>query len=100
MQDQWRTLKQWPDLILERLADAGVARVPLNRPEKRNCLNEALVTAWFEALDIVRADRELKTVITKGAGPCFSSGLDLHFLKAVSSGPLLDWDRPTATIRL
>ncbi len=100
MSETWRRLKEWPELVLERLADAGVARVVLNRPEKRNAWNEPLVAAFFEALEIVRADRELKTVITKGAGPCFSSGLDLHFLKAVSSGPLLDWDRPTATIRL
>ena len=100
MSDTWRRLKEWPELVLERLADAGVARVVLNRPEKRNAWNEPLVAAFFEALEIVRADRELKAVITKGAGPCFSAGLDLHFLKAVSSGPLLDWDRPTATIRL
>jgi enoyl-CoA hydratase/carnithine racemase len=100
MSDTWRRLKEWPELVLERLADAGVARVVLNRPKKRNAWNEPLVAALFEALEIVRADRELKAVITKGAGPCFSAGLDLHFLKAVSSGPLLDWDRPTATIRL
>ena len=100
MSDTWRRLKEWPELVLERLADAGVARVMLNRPEKRNAWNEPLVAAFSEALEIVRGDRELKTVITKGAGPCFSSGLDLHFLKAVSPGPLLDWDRPTATIRL
>jgi hypothetical protein len=33
MADQWRTLKQWPELILEQLADTGVARVVLNRPD-------------------------------------------------------------------
>jgi enoyl-CoA hydratase/carnithine racemase len=99
MADRWRTLKQWPELILERLDDAGVARVILNRPEKRNCLNEALVMAWFEALDIVRADRELKAVITKGAGTVFSSGLDLHFLRKVSEEQR-DWDRPTPTVQM
>src|SRR5262245_226246 len=100
MSDTWRQLKTWPELVLERLDDAGVARVVLNRPHKRNAWTAALVAAFFEALEIVRADRELKAVITKGAGPCFSSGLDLHFLKSVSSGPLLDWDRPNVTIRL
>jgi enoyl-CoA hydratase/carnithine racemase len=99
MADTWRTLKQWPELILERLEDAGVARVVLNRPDKRNCLNEALVMAWFEALDIVRADRDIKAVITKGAGICFSSGLDLHFLRKVSEEPR-DWDRPTPTVQM
>ena len=100
MSDSWRQLKAWPELVLERLEDAGVARVVLNRPHKRNAWTAALVEAFFEALEIVRADRELKAVITKGAGPCFSSGLDLHFLQSVSSGPLLDWDRPSVTIRL
>jgi enoyl-CoA hydratase/carnithine racemase len=99
MADTWRTLKQWPELILERLEDSGVARVVLNRPDKRNCLNEALVTAWFEALEIVRADRDIKAVITKGAGVCFSSGLDLHFLRKVSEEPR-DWDRPTPTVQM
>lgn len=99
MENKWRTLKQWPELFLERLEDAGVARVILNRPDKRNCLNEALVAAWFEALDIVRADKELKAVITKGAGICFSSGLDLHFLRKVSEEPR-DWDRPTPTVQM
>jgi enoyl-CoA hydratase/carnithine racemase len=99
MADNWRTLKQWPELLLERLEDAGVARVILNRPDKRNCLNEALVTAWFEALDIVRADREIKAVITKGAGVCFSSGLDLHFLRKVSEEQR-DWDTPTLTVQM
>jgi enoyl-CoA hydratase/carnithine racemase len=100
MSDSWRQLKAWPELVLERLEDAGVARVVLNRPHKRNAWTAPLVEAFFEALEIVRADRELKAVITKGAGPCFSSGLDLHFLQSVSSGPLLDWDRPSVTIRL
>jgi len=100
MARNWVTLKEWPELFLERLEDGGVARITLNRPEKRNCLNEPLVEAFFESLEIVRADRDLKVVITRGAGKAFSSGLDLTFLRAVSNGPLLDWDRPTPTIQL
>jgi enoyl-CoA hydratase/carnithine racemase len=56
MPDTWRALKQWPELILERLDDAGVARIVLNRPQKRNCLNGSLVAAFFESREIVRAD--------------------------------------------
>lgn len=100
MPEPWRKLKEWPELYLERLEDAGVARIVLNRPEKRNALNAPLVQAWFAALEEVRADRELKAVITKGSGALFSSGLDLHFLRSVSSGAPGDWDRPTPTIQL
>jgi enoyl-CoA hydratase/carnithine racemase len=100
MSDVWRVLKEWPELILEELEGAGVARILLNRPDKRNCLNAPLVAAFFEALDIIRPNRELKVVITKGAGAVYSSGLDLSFLRALNSGPSRDWDTPTPTIRL
>jgi enoyl-CoA hydratase/carnithine racemase len=100
MSDTWQPLKQWPELILERLVDAGVARIVLNRPDKRNCWNRSLCNAFLESLDIIRADKELKVVITKGAGSVYSSGLDLNFLREVSNGPLLDWDRPNLTIQI
>ena len=100
MADKWIVNKEWPDLILERLEDAGVARITLNRPEKRNALNEALVEAFFESLEIIRADRDIKAVVTRGAGKVYSAGLDLHFLRDVSNEGLLDWDRPTPTIQL
>lgn len=99
MTDSWRPWQAWPELILERLADAGVARIVLNRPEKRNALNGPLVAAFFEALELIRADRDVKAVITKGAGAAFSSGLDLHFLRALNA-ETRDWDRPTPTVRL
>ena len=66
--DTWQVLTQWPELILDRLADAGVARITLNRPDKRNCWNRPLCNAFLESLDIIRADKELKIVITRGAG--------------------------------
>jgi enoyl-CoA hydratase/carnithine racemase len=99
-ENTWQTLRQWPELILERLSGTGVARIVLNRPDKRNCWNRPLCLAFLESLDIIRADKELKVVITKGAGPVFSSGLDLNFLREVSNAPLLDWDRPNLTIQI
>src|SRR6266851_3171685 len=98
--NSWQKLEEWPELILERLEGAGVARIILNRPDKRNCWNRPLCLAFLEALDIIRGDKELKVVITKGAGTVFSSGLDLNFLREVSNGPLLDWDRPNLTIQI
>ena len=46
--DSWKTIKQWPELILDRIEDAGVARITLNRPDKRNCWNRALCNAFLE----------------------------------------------------
>lgn len=100
MADAWTTIKEWPELKLERLADAGVARILLNRPDKRNCWNRPMCLAFIESLELIRADADIKCCITKGAGPVFSSGLDLNFLREVSNGPLLDWDRPNLTIQI
>ena len=100
MPETWQTLKEWPELILERLAEAGVARIVLNRPEKRNCWNRPLCNAFIDSLELIRADKDIKVVITKGAGSVYSSGLDLTFLREVSNGPLLDWDRPNLTIQI
>ena len=54
-----------------------VRRVTLNRPEKRNALNDTLRQALFDALRAADDDREVSAVIIRGAGPCFSAGYDL-----------------------
>jgi enoyl-CoA hydratase/carnithine racemase len=100
MADKWTILREWPELILDRLDGAGVARITLNRPEKRNALNGPLVDAFFDSLDLIRADEELKVVISRGAGKAYSSGMDLHYLRATSEAGVPDWDRPTNSIRL
>jgi len=97
MTDTWIKLKEWEDVYFERLEDAGVVRIVWNKPEKRNSLTRAMMKGAFEALDIVRADPELKVVITKGAGPVYSSGLNLHFLRD-ESYQRKDWDHPGPTI--
>lgn len=99
MAHSWQTWKEWPELILERLEGAGVARITHNRPEKRNALNGPLVEAYFESLELVRDDREIKAVITRGSGKAYSSGLDLHFLREINAS-VRDWDRPTPTVQL
>ena len=54
-----------------------VRRVTLNRPEKRNALNHALRGGIIEALRAADADPEVRVMIVRGAGKCFSSGYDL-----------------------
>ncbi len=53
------------------------ATITLNRPEKRNALNEALLKALDEALVAVEHDKEIRAMILRGNGASFCSGLDL-----------------------
>jgi enoyl-CoA hydratase len=55
----------------------GVRRLTLNRPTKRNALSHRLRGELFAALRTADADPEVKVVVIRGAGPCFSAGYDL-----------------------
>src|SRR5689334_9984347 len=55
----------------------GVRRLTMNRPEKRNALNNALRGAIFAAIEAAERDAAIRVTILRGAGPCFSAGYDL-----------------------
>ena len=54
-----------------------VRRITLNRPEKRNALNEVLRAEVLLALYEADSDPEVRVMILRGAGKCFSAGYDL-----------------------
>jgi enoyl-CoA hydratase len=54
-----------------------VRRVTLNRPDKRNALNNALRGEIFDALHAADRDPAVRVSILRGAGKCFSAGYDL-----------------------
>src|SRR3954451_2048467 len=54
-----------------------VRRITLNRPEKRNALNHALRGGILNSLRQADADPEVRVMIVRGAGKCFSAGYEL-----------------------
>ena len=56
---------------------AGVRILTMNRPEKRNALNQALTQALLEALHATEADDGVRSIVLTGAGPAFCAGADL-----------------------
>jgi enoyl-CoA hydratase len=65
------------DVVLIDDPTPHVRRVTLNRPEKRNALNHALRGGIVNALRDADADPDVRVMIVRGAGKCFSSGYDL-----------------------
>ncbi len=63
-------------LLIDEPAD-GVRRLTLNRPEKRNALNNRLRGAIFAALEAADRDSAVRATVLRGAGKCFSAGYDL-----------------------
>ena len=76
------------DLVLCERAGA-IATLTLNRPEKLNALNYALIDRLMALLDAIELDSSLRAVIVTGAGErAFSAGGDIHeFSQSVARGP-------------
>lgn len=57
--------------------DDRLARITLNRPEKRNALNWQTFAELSAALKEAEKDRNVRVIVIKGAGACFSAGHDM-----------------------
>jgi enoyl-CoA hydratase/carnithine racemase len=64
-----------------------VRHIVLNRPEKRNAFDGSLVVATGEALRAAADDPAVRCVVIRGAGPMFSSGMDLGSLADLAGAP-------------
>jgi enoyl-CoA hydratase len=76
----------------------GICRLTLNRPEKRNALNNTLRSEIFAALEHNDLDADVRVTVIRGAGPAFCSGYDLSADNTVgqpyhSAGGLGQWSR-------
>jgi enoyl-CoA hydratase/carnithine racemase len=84
------------DEILTAIAD-GVATVTLNRPDKRNAMNAAMLVGLRRAFDELDARRDVRVVVVRGAGPAFCAGMDLREMEA-QRGALGDPDQSVVAI--
>ncbi len=66
--------------------DHGIADVRLNRPDKRNALDNAQFTAIAEAGERLKTEPGVRVVVVSGNGPSFCAGLDLTSMAALAGG--------------
>ena len=59
--------------------EGGIARVILNRPEKRNAMNAQMHEELGRVWEDFRDDPALRVAILSGNGRCFSAGADLSY---------------------
>lgn len=70
-------MSQPSDLVIYEMAAPRVARIVLNRPERRNAQNTQLLYALNAAFDRAARDNDVHVIILAANGPHFSSGHDL-----------------------
>jgi len=69
--------------LVETSTNDQIRTIRLNRPDKRNALNAALVTALKDALTAADEEESVRAVVLTGTGSAFSAGADLASLKAL-----------------
>ena len=61
--------------------DGGVATIRLNRPDRRNALNTAVLSGLRALFDRLDDDHAVRVVVVRGEGKAFCSGMDLQEMK-------------------
>jgi methylglutaconyl-CoA hydratase len=61
--------------------DAGVGIITLNRPERHNAFDDALIGELSEAIDSMAADPAVRVLVISSTGKSFCAGADLNWMK-------------------
>jgi methylglutaconyl-CoA hydratase len=72
-------------MLANYLVKDRVAYITINRPEKRNALNAALVADLGSLFDKAEHDNQVKIIILNALGDVFSAGADLDYLKQLQA---------------
>ncbi len=65
------------DTLHVTLGDDGVLRVVLDRPKKRNALDDEMLYALIDAVDAAGRDESVRAILISGAGDHFCGGFDI-----------------------
>jgi 2-(1,2-epoxy-1,2-dihydrophenyl)acetyl-CoA isomerase len=63
--------------MIDQRIDDGVLRLCMNRPEKRNAINDEMMMTLIEAIEGASTDDAVRVIVLEGAGADFCSGFDV-----------------------
>ena len=75
------------DRVVIHLDNDGVADVRLNRADKMNALDSAMIEGILAAQDQLRAEPRLRAVVLHGEGRAFCAGLDISRFTEMGTAP-------------
>ncbi len=67
-----------PDSPVDYNTRGAVAFITLNRPERLNAINRALIAGLEKAVERVNSEPEVRVIVLRGAGRAFCAGYDLQ----------------------
>jgi methylglutaconyl-CoA hydratase len=74
--------------LIDYRVTGAIARVELNRPEKRNAINRQMIEELGSALERAASEKDAHAVLITGAGQDFCAGMDVAELAASADADL------------
>jgi 2-(1,2-epoxy-1,2-dihydrophenyl)acetyl-CoA isomerase len=74
------------DGLVVQLGDDGVLRIVLDRPDRRNALDDAMVAAMIAAVERAGTDEAVRVILLTGRGDHFCGGFDIVGRNAGAGG--------------
>lgn len=71
--------------VIEVLKNNGIATVTLNRPEKYNAFDDAIIEQMTQAFEGIDADDSIRVMVLAANGKHFSAGADLAWMKRMAT---------------
>ena len=65
------------DMVYMEKGEDGVAVVYLNQPKKKNAINATMMDLLTDCFHAADEDPEVRAIVLRGSGNCFTSGGDL-----------------------
>ena len=62
-----------------------VTTITLNRPDKHNALNPAMIAELTQCFEDAAQDQKTRVIVLKGNGKSFCAGADLHYMKEIAA---------------
>lgn len=80
-------MKTYSKILIEQ--KKGTKKIIMNRPEKRNSLDEEMIFEITDAFNTFSLDNETCCIVIRGAGNNFCSGMNLEYLNKISEFDIL-----------
>ena len=77
-------------ILLDRDSEQHIATLTLNRPDRRNALNDVMQDEIGDAIEEVEADKSIRVMVITGSGRVFCAGGDLDQLQGGSQSGGMD----------
>ena len=90
-----------PENVQHEISETGIARITLNRADRRNALTRAMIEQLTACVREIAANAQVRLIIIAGEGPVFCAGMDLAEMqqRSAQTASQSEWEKDSLVYR-